>query len=824
MESYYADMWENPMVITGAREGNLKGFSLELPRHKLIVFTGLSGSGKSTLAVDLLYTECQRQYLETIGMQGIAKPQVDSVQGASPAVIISQNKNNRNPRSTVGTLTDIYTDLRMVYEKLGVRSCPHCGAVIAAVDCREETEKREGEFYVYMYCHRCGQRMEKFTRSHFSYNTREGACPSCAGLGKVLSINLAGVINEELSIDEGAVALWDSAMRIYQSNSLKAALHYYGLGEVTDLPVKEYSELQKTLLLHGADCLALQEAFPRLKPPRTVSEGKFEGVVEILQRRTRDPQGIPSHLTPFFASLPCQACQGERLNSQSRQVTVAATRLPELAIIPLTELQLWAKQLQEQLDVPSKPHVELYLTSLMAKIQRLVAVGLSYLTLDRQGITLSGGEAQRVKLAALLSSEMTGLIYILDEPTQGLHPRDTAGMVTVLEQLRDRDNTVIVIEHDTEVMQRADYIVDLGPGAGKLGGEIVGLGSLAELKQQPGSPTGLYLQRGQPPWRTPRSHQQGELQILGANLHNLQQLDVTIPLGVMTAVVGVSGSGKSTLIFEVLAANSPDNSYGQVVGLEQFGKIITIEQTGVTRMKRSNVATFSGIYTDIRHIFSSLSAAREQALVAKHFSFNSKGGRCENCEGLGVVTSNMMFFADIEVVCPVCGGKQFSPEVLAVKYEGHSIKDVLLLSVDEAGELFAAHRKIQRVLALLKRVGLGYLELGQTLTTLSGGEGQRLKLAVELLTASGKHNLYLLDEPTTGLHPWDTEHFLTLLQSLVEEGNTVVVVEHNTQVIRNCDWVIELGPGGGSAGGKIIYQGVPEAMVTSQSSVTGKYI
>ncbi|MCL2549324.1 MAG: excinuclease ABC subunit UvrA, partial [Symbiobacteriaceae bacterium] len=688
----------------------------------------------------------------------------------------------------------------------------------SSAECREETEKIDGEFLVYMYCSSCGQRMTKLTRTHFSYNTREGACPTCSGLGKEMVLNIARAVDETLSIEEGALRIWDAAFREYYGRSYYAALEYYGLGKVEGLPVNSFNQLQKELLYEGVESPQIAAAFPQLKLPKTITGGRFEGVAPLLRRRSTDQGGLPQRLEAFFDARPCQECQGERLSTLSRQVTVAGTRLPELSSLSLIDLADWVNGL-EQLSQREQALVAPYLLDLQTKIERLQAVGLSYLTLDRQAITLSGGEAQRIKLAALLASEMTGLIFILDEPTVGLHPRDTEGMISILQRLRDKGNTVIVIEHDPQIMQAADHIVDIGPGAGKRGGEIVGEGSYEELLQQESSVTGAWLKLPKPALSEPRRVSQSSISIRDASLYNLRHIDVDFPLGTLTAVAGVSGSGKSTLVFETLALPG-----SEITGLEKFNEVITIEQAAVTRMKRSNVATYCDIYGEIRKIFGALPEAGAQGLSAKHFSFNSPGGRCEHCEGLGVVTSNMMFFTDIEVTCPECGGKQFNEQVLGVKYQGLSIKEVLQLSVEEARELFAGQRKITRVLDLLQDVGLAYLELGQTMTTLSGGEGQRLKLATELLKAKGKSNLYLMDEPTTGLHPVDTEGFLKLLHRIVDEGNTVIVVEHNTQVIRACDWVIELGPGGGSEGGEVIFAGPPVLMQEAKRSVTAPYL
>ncbi len=814
------------IIINGVREGNLKNISVELPRNKLVVLTGVSGSGKSTLANDVLFQECQRQYLEAIGLQGINKPKLDSARNLSPAVMITQNDANKNPRSTVGTSTNIYTDLRMIYEKLGVRTCPHCGELISSADCKEETEKVDGEFTVYMYCVKCGHRMTKVTRTHFSYNTKEGACPTCEGLGKVLSIHKENTINENLSLEEGAIHFWEQKYKEYQISILYHAFTHYGVPCEPDRKVCDFTPQQKLVLYHGVESKEVKEAFPEIAPPKTVAAGKFEGVYPTLWRKMSEKGGESKQYSGYFNYEVCPECKGERLNKLSRSITVNGTRLSQLSELSLEELLDWMTGLNESLLQKNNALIEAYLTDITTKIRRLMNVGLGYLSLDRQIITLSGGELQRVKLAATLDSDLTGIIYILDEPTSGLHPKDTEGMITILKKLRDLGNTVIVIEHDPDVMEESDYIVDIGPGAGKHGGQIIATGTLEQLKAQPLSITGTHLNKQESTTKKYCKSLSEKIEIKNADKNNLRNIHVNIPTKCMVAVTGVSGSGKSTLVFEVLAEyqNLKQSRHNQVLGMEQFDRVITIEQGAITRMKRSNVATYSEVYTEIRKIYGNLSEAKQKGLGAKHFSFNTPGGRCENCEGLGYITSNMLFFKDQEMVCPVCGGKQFSEEVLSVKLEGHSIKDILQLSVEEAMDVFEKYPKVLQVLKLLLEVGLGYLELGQSLTTLSGGEGQRLKLAKELLGKAGKCSLYLMDEPTAGLHPVDVENFLLLLNRMVEGGNSVIVVEHNLQVIEASDWIIDLGPEGGKNGGAVVFEGTSEDIGKCEQSATGRYM
>lgn len=812
--------------IIGAKEGNLKNITVDLPRNKWIVLTGVSGSGKTTLAMDVLYQECQRQYLEAIGYQGIRKPNIDAIRNVSPAIQIQQQAYNKNPRSTVGTVTDIYTDLRMLFEKLSTRDCAACGKEFSSAECREETEKTADDFKVFQYCPHCDQRMEKLTRTHFSYNTQEGACANCQGMGEVMTVAEDKVLHEELSLEAGAVVFLEKRYREYQLESFYAACDHYGIPLKTNMPVKDFSPSQRVLLLQGAESEAVRRLFPDLPVPRTMTEGRYEGVLPNLWRRMADQKGTSKLREAYFESAICPECHGERLNELSRNVTVKGMRLPGLSASSLKELMDWIRELDANLTHSEQLLAGVYVTDLKTKLKRILKLGLGYLSLDRQTMTLSGGEAQRLRLAAVLDSDLTGVIYILDEPTISLHPKDTEGLLTVLRTLRDKGNTVLVIEHDTAVMAAADYLIDIGPGAGKYGGELIGSGTLQQIKDQATSVTGAYLNSNPEPREIFRKGSGTFIEVSQANKHNLHNLTVRFPIGCLVCVTGVSGSGKSTLVFDVLAKGdtAPSEDPNRVSGTSSFDRIVVVEQAPLTRMKRSNVATYSDAYTEIRKIFSRQRTAIEKGMTANHFSFNVKGGRCDHCEGLGVVTNNLLFFEDQEVPCPVCSGRRFKDGVLSVTYRGHSITGVLDLSVEEGAELFADSPKISAILELLQEVGLGYLELGQTTTTLSGGEAQRLKLAVELLVNQGKKNLYLIDEPTTGLHPLDAEKFLKLLDRIVGSGSTVVVVEHNQQIIGAADWIIDLGPGGGDAGGKIIAEGTPSDIRKNENSVTGKFI
>ncbi|MDF9824212.1 excinuclease ABC subunit A [Breznakia sp. PF5-3] len=803
--------------LSGVREKNLKNISLTIPKNKLVLFTGVSGSGKTSLVIDTLYQESQRQYLEAIGYQGIQKPDIDYIRNTSPAVVITQTSANRNPRSSVGTQTNIYTDLRMIYEKLGKRKCPNCGNDIYASKCKEEVEFHDGDFTVYMYCNICQHKMHKLTRSYFSYNTKEGACPTCQGLGEVLEIDWESVIDESLTLEEGAIKLWKHKYKDYQITSFYNALSHFEIPYEKHMKVKNFSILQKQILQYGIHDKDMPERYKEMAFPKTVEGGKYEGIASYLWKKVKEEASRNTYKSMYFKNMPCPACHGERLQPLSREVSVLDTRLPELVELSMERLYEWLKNLETMISEEAYELSKNYIEDAKAKLQRIMKVGLGYLTIDQQMITLSGGEAQRIKIAATLDSDITGILYILDEPTVGLHAKDTDGMIAILKQLRDLGNTVIVVEHDIDVMKAADIIIDLGPGAGEHGGKIIGKGTYQELQEQPSSITGQYLKNPAVVKTITRSPNQGWLHIKHAHLHNLKYINVDIPKHCLSSITGVSGSGKSSLIFGVLHEQMHQD-------MEDYDEIITIYHSPITRMKRSNVATYAAIFTDLRMLFASTKEAKEQGYTSSSFSFNTKGGRCEHCEGLGYVESNMLFFENINVVCPVCKGKQYTDEVLNIKWNGKSIRDVLHMEVSDALHFLKVHKKISERLQLLEDVGLGYLKLGQSLNTLSGGEGQRLKLASELMQNKGKQNLYLIDEPTTGLHPLDVEKFILLLNRIVDYGNTVIVVEHNQQIIKASDWIIDLGPYGGERGGELIATGTPEDIKKNKKSITGRYL
>lgn len=812
----------NDIILKNVTEGNLKNISINIPRNKLVVLTGVSGSGKSTLAVDVIFKECQRQYLEAMSMQGIRKPKLEKLINSSPTILIGQYDYNHNSRSTVGTMSDIYTSLRMIYEKLHVRRCPHCHKLIQADECKEELEKSDDDFIVYMYCPHCNHKMEKLTRSHFSYNTTKGACPNCKGRGKHLTVNFSSVIDENLCIEEGGIKIFEYRYLEYQFKSLLNAYQCLGIDYQKNTKIKDFNKIQKEVLLNGIESPLIKEEFPNLKLPKTVEKGKFVGLIPYLNQKIKDS----SKYEKYFNESVCKICHGEKLNELSLNATVMDTKISQLSNYSLNELNHWIIDLKNNINQQQYILIKDYILDIETKINRIINVGLDYLTLNRHSSSLSGGEYQRIKLAAALDSKITGIIYILDEPTKGLHSNDTLGIIKILKELRDLDNTVIVIEHDNDVIKEADYIIDLGIGSGKHGGNIVVSGSLKEILKCNNSLTAQYLLNKVPIKQQTRCSNQF-IHIKNAYLHNLKNINVDLPLHQLVCVTGVSGSGKSTLIFEILAKylkKGQLNSCDKIEFDEKFDDVIVIHQNMIARSIRSNVATYSGIYDDIRNFMAKLDKAKEQKLTAKDFSFNSKGGRCENCQGLGFVESNLLFFENVEVTCPVCQGKQFEDHVLEVKFKGYSIHDLLHLSIDELIDVFEEYPKIKNKLQLLNEAGVGYLELGQSLKTLSGGESQRLKLAKALLKANHKNCLYLIDEPTTGLHGKDVEHFLVLLNKLIEANNSIIVVEHHLDVIRQSDYIIDLGPGGGIKGGKVVYSGTPEKIKNVSDSLTGKFL
>jgi excinuclease ABC subunit A len=838
------------ITIRGARLHNLKNITLTIPKNQLVVLTGVSGSGKSTLGFDILLKEGQRQYLESLGLVtfGLAKPPVDSITGLSPTISVDQHLTNHSPRSTVGTATEVYTYLRVLFARLGHRPCPACGKDVPPTfdpsnvewesesSADDDTSAPEETFP----CPHCGAPIPEIGMAHFSFNKPAGACPTCTGLGSVHQANLKRLVDEQKSIPDGAVSGWDLFHVNYYTSTLQAAAAHYGFEFDLSIPVKDCTPPQRDLLLFGVDSPLFRRHFPHTEPPTTVRQGRFEGIATNLLRRYAEHIHEHIHdadyrdkLDEFLVTQTCPDCAGTRLRPESRVVTVNGQTIIAVSRLPLSDLGAWLGGLPAVLSADEMIIAGPVLDDLSERITRLVEVGAGYLTLERSSPTLSAGEAQRLRLASLLGSGLSGVLYVLDEPTIGLHQRDTRRLIDVLRRLRDLDNTVLVIEHDLETIAAADYVVDFGPGAGKHGGQVVAAGTPAEIARQPGSLTGDYLaRRASIPVPQRRRAPNGKvITIHGARQHNLQNITVRLPLGLLIAVTGVSGSGKSSLVFDILDRAIRQRLYGSgdapgehdaIEGYEYLDKIITIDQYHIGRIPRSNAATYTDTFTPIRAAFAATPDTHRHGLSARHFSFNVPGGRCERCEGTGVLTVKMHFLPDVEVRCPACHGRRFTRETLAVRYRDHDISQVLNLTIEEALALFKDVPAALSRLQVLSDVGLGYLQLGQPATTLSGGEAQRVKLAKELGRRVTGHTLYLLDEPTTGLHLADTARLLGVLQRLVDAGNTVIVVEHNLELVKAADWVIDLGPEGGAAGGKLIAQGTPEQVAQTPGSYTGQ--
>jgi len=831
------------ITIDNARLHNLKNVTLSIPKGKLVVLTGVSGSGKSTLGFDILLKEGLRQYLESVGLVafGLEKPPVDAIVGLSPTISVDQYLTNHSPRSTVGTTTEIYTYLRVLFARLGHRVCPACGGDVPppydaspsdwAGD--DAGEASDGESSI--SCPHCGAALPEIGMANFSFNKPAGACPTCTGLGTVHQANMKRLVNEELSILDGAVYGWNSFQIRYHADILQAAGRHYGFSFDPALPVRDYAPIQRDLLFFGAESPQFRQHFPGIEPPTAVSRGRFEGIAGTLLRRYAEhiqDADYLQKLDEFLVTQVCPDCNGTRLRAESRAVTLAGESIIAISQLPLNALADWLGALPASLRGEETLIASPILDDLRERIRRVLEVGVEYLTLDRAAPSLSAGEAQRLRMASLLGSSLSGLLYVFDEPTIGLHSRDTQRLIGFLRRLRDLGNTVLVVEHDLDVVGAADYVVDFGPGAGKHGGQIVATGTPAEIAQMQGTLTGAYLagRMSVPMPQQRRTPTERALTVHGAREHNLQNVTARLPLGLLVAVTGVSGSGKSSLVFDILDRAGRQRFYGAsetpglheaIDGWENLAKIVTIDQEHIVRLPRSNAATYSDAFTAIREAFAATADARRLKMTARHFSFNVPGGRCERCEGTGTLTVKMHFLPDVAVTCPVCRGRRFKPETLAVKYRDHDIAQTLDMTIEEALALFEDVPAAASRLGVMVDVGLGYLQLGQPASTLSGGEAQRVKLAKELGRRGAGRTLYLLDEPTTGLHPADTARLLALLQRLVDAGNSVIVVEHNLDIIKGADWVIDLGPEGGAAGGQLIAEGTPEQVAQLSRSPTG---
>jgi excinuclease ABC subunit A len=935
------------IAVRGARVHNLRNIDVDLPRDQLVVITGLSGSGKSSLAFDTIYAEGQRRYVESLSsyarqfLEQMEKPDVDLIDGLSPAIAIEQKTTGSNPRSTVGTVTEIYDYLRLLFANVGAPHCHLCGRAIASQSLERIVDMvmlapgdervnvlapivrgRKGEFKKELAalrargftkvradgqlrsldeeikldrrrnhtievvvdrlivrpgverrltesveialnladdivvintldggdrlfsrrlaCTYCGVSMPEMTPRAFSFNSPHGACPECQGLGAVYDFDPARLVpDESLSLQQGAIAPWAKGDRKLVKEALGSLSRTFGIDLA--LPFRRLPKKVRDLLFFGAGGTSrrveAQATGGRRKKETTKDPfgAGFEGLIPNFRRRYDEGSWLEQeNLEPYRALRPCPTCAGERLKAQSRAVRVKGRTISEYVNLPISE----AVRVFDEIDLSDREALiaSRILREISDRLHFLFDVGVGYLTLGRSAATLSGGEGQRIRLATQIGSNLTGVLYVLDEPSIGLHQRDNRALLTTLARLRDLGNTVVVVEHDEETIRTADYVVDLGPGAGEHGGEVIFQGKPADLlKGGNGSLTGAYL-RGERAIQTPRARRpatRGHIFIKGARANNLKDIDVKIPLGVLTTVTGVSGSGKSTLVNEILyralarqlyrAADEP-GTHSSIDGIDQLDKVIQIDQSPIGRTPRSNPATYTGLFTFIRELFAMLPDAKARGFKPGRFSFNVKGGRCEACQGDGVIAIEMHFLPNVYVTCEQCKGRRYNRETLEIKYRGKSIADVLDLTVDQALPLLENFPPIATKLRTLQEVGLGYIELGQSATTLSGGEAQRVKLSRELSRRGTGRTLYILDEPTTGLHFEDTRKLLDVLNKLTDQGNSVIIIEHNLDVIKSADHVIDLGPEGGAGGGRIVAQGTPEDVAKSRESFTGHFL
>ncbi|MBO2518151.1 MAG: excinuclease ABC subunit UvrA [Firmicutes bacterium] len=943
-------MSQEKIIIRGARQHNLKGIDLEIPRNRLVVFTGPSGSGKSSLAFDTIYAEGQRRYVESLSAYArqflgqMDKPDVDFIEGLSPAISIDQKTTSHNPRSTVGTVTEIYDYLRLLYARIGQPYCPNCqipiaqqtveqivdrllqfpegtrmqilaplvrgrkgehkklleevrqegfvrvrvngevrtldepielekqkkhtievvvdrvivregietrladslqtalargdGLVVVQVLGGEGVEPEELLFSEKYACPQCGFSFGELTPRMFSFNSPFGACPGCDGLGIRMEVDPELVLDRRRSVRDGGILPWANSHSRWLWSVLEAVCERIGLDP--EKPLSQATPEQIQVLLYGTGGENVRFTYRNQHGRTRVYETPFEGVMAWLQRKHREAQSDwgRSEVEQYMASQLCPVCQGGRLRKESLSVLVGGKNLVEVTRLSVRECLRFFEELE--LSEREQMIARQVLKEIKARLGFLVDVGLDYLTLDRAASTLSGGEAQRIRLATQIGSQLVGVLYILDEPSIGLHQRDNRRLIEALKGLRDLGNTVIVVEHDEETITEADYVVDIGPGAGKHGGEVVAQGTPAEVAANPNSLTGQYLSGRRsipvPQIRRYTPAEKGErpvLRVRGARAHNLKNIDVEFPLGLFICVTGVSGSGKSTLVNEVLykqlardlnGANVRAGEHDGIDGLEHLEKVIQIDQSPIGRTPRSNPATYTGAFTGIRELFAMTPEARARGYKPGRFSFNVKGGRCEACQGDGIIKIEMHFLPDVYVPCEVCKGKRYNRETLEITYKGKTIADVLEMTVDEALDFFGLIPKVEPKLRTLRDVGLGYIQLGQPATQLSGGEAQRVKLATELSRRSRGRTLYVLDEPTTGLHTHDIRNLLDVLNRLVDQGNTVIVIEHNLDVIKTADYIIDLGPEGGDRGGRVVAQGTPEEVALNPNSYTGQFL
>lgn len=811
------------IVVHGAKEHNLKNVCFEIPKGKLVALTGPSGSGKSSIAVEVLQKECLRQFLESLGMttDHITKPKVDHILGLSPSIGVSQRVTDFNPRSTVGTKTGIVTILRNLFASIGHQPCAGCGksvkqplmSKLTTIELDETSSKKKTRSF--FDCPTCGHALEKLQMAHFSPNAALGACETCKGVGEIIGVEIARLLNEEKTLKDGGVSFWDEALAKYYAGVIQAAAKHYNFHFDTSLPIRNYTKEQRDFLLYGVSFPEFVKAHKNIKEPKKVSDGKFEGVVPQLLDRYK------SHQLEYITREPCSTCHKRRLGKLGREVTICGKTIIDVAELSLHDLLEWIDGLDDHLPEDELHVLATVSTALKERVSNLIEVGLGYLSLDRSLPTLSAGESQRLKLACVLGSGLTGVLYVLDEPTTGLHPHDTAKLLKTLRGIQEAGNTVLVIEHDPEVIKHMDYIIEVGPGGGSQGGRIVAAGK----------PVGAFSRPSI--FRSSLSRGNKTLVVRGASEHNLKNIDVTIPINQFVVLTGVSGSGKSTFLFDILdkvarrdlnGASEIPGKHTSVHGLHHFNRVVTVDQVTIrkTQSSRSILATYTKLFDLIRELFASLPEAKARGFRADKFSFNNSEKRCENCNGAGVVGIDMTFMPEVEMECPACNGMRFHEELLSVKFQGLHIGDILEMSVADALPFFREQKNISALLDLMKQVGLEYLSLGQSTSTLSGGEAQRIKLATELSKSNRESTLYLLDEPTTGLHTREVEKLLDILKKLVSKGNTVVVIEHNLEAMCAADWIIDFGPGGGVAGGEIITTGTPQEIAAHSNSLTGR--
>lgn len=825
-------MAADSIKIKGARTNNLKNISLDIPRNKLVVITGLSGSGKSSLAFDTIYAEGQRRYVESLSSYArqfvglMDKPDVDLIEGLSPAISIDQRTISHNPRSTVGTITEIYDYLRLLFARAGTPLCPHCGLKLKKDFEENKRVKKIGKREIksstvtrFFACSGCDYRRAELEPRDFSFNSAHGACSACGGLGEKLEIAPELLFNNNLSILEGSIK---PLAHVNLSNNplileLEQISNRHGLNLRS--PLRDFSKSEKNLLLFG--------------------DSESSGIVSYLEKKyeTTKSGTVKAEIEKSMRASLCPSCLGQRLKPEALAVKICGLSIIELTDKSISELKDY---LPSWLEKPGSFNgnfqiVQPIILEIIKNLELLENVGLNYLSLSRAAATLSGGEAQRIRLASQVGSALSGILYILDEPSIGLHQKDNDRLIKTLKDLRDNGNTVIVVEHDEAMMLAADHLIDIGPGAGELGGRVLFSGKPLDIFSAPESLTGDYLS-GRKKINKPKKYRQGSgknLTIIGASEHNLKNINVDIPLGKLVAITGVSGSGKSTLLNDILTkalaqkfhrAKAEPGRHKEIKGLENINKVIDIDQSPIGKTPRSNPATYTGLFSHVRDLFASLPEARLKRFGPGHFSFNVPGGRCENCGGDGAIKVEMQFLSDIFLTCEVCGGKKFKDEILEIKYRSKNIFEVLEMTVSEALLFFSNQELIAKKLKTLEEVGLGYIRLGQSATTFSGGEAQRIKLATELSRRATGKTLYILDEPTTGLHFDDIVRLLKVLNMLVDCGNTVLIIEHNLDVIRSCDFVIDLGPGGGEEGGCLVASGNPEEVAREKNSLTGQYL